>query len=57
MLMVFACFGIMLAYVTGTYMTYTTSPYVMMIFPVALFVSFVILPGETRTSKIFKQNF
>lgn len=44
--MVFACFGILLAYVTGAYMTYSTSPYVMMIFPIALFVSFVFLPGS-----------
>ncbi|XP_037033974.1 facilitated trehalose transporter Tret1-like [Bradysia coprophila] len=44
MLMVFACFGILLAYVTGSYMTYKTAPYVMMVFPAALFASFAFLP-------------
>lgn len=51
MLMGFACFGIMLSYVTGAYMTYRTSPYVMMIFPVALFISFIFLPGEKFKKK------
>ncbi|KAJ6647883.1 Facilitated trehalose transporter Tret1 [Pseudolycoriella hygida] len=45
----------MLAYVTGAYMTYTTSSYVMMVFPVALFVSFIFLP-DTPMSLISRNK-
>jgi len=55
MLMVFAVFGIMLSYITGSYMSYSTSPYVMIIFPIALFVSFLFLP-DTPMSLISRNK-
>lgn len=44
MLMVFACLGVMVAYVAGALMSYETLPYVMLIFPIGLFVSYLVLP-------------
>lgn len=42
--MIFTCVGVMLSYIAGAYLTYTTAPFVIMIFPIAFLVSFLLLP-------------
>lgn len=34
----------MISYISGAYLTYSTAPFVIMIFPIAFLVSFLILP-------------
>lgn len=55
MLMIFVNVGVMMSYVTGTYMTYDTSPYVMMLFPIGVFVSFIFIP-DTPMSLIYRKK-
>lgn len=42
--MICANVGVMMSYLTGTYMNYYTSPFVMMLFPISVFVSFIFIP-------------
>lgn len=42
--MICANVGVMLSYLTGTFMTYYTSPFVMVLFPIGVFVSFIFIP-------------
>lgn len=42
--MIFTCLGVMLSYIGGAYLTYNTAPFVIMGFPIAFLVSFLILP-------------
>lgn len=42
--MIFVCIGVMISYIAGAYLTYTTAPFVIMIFPIAFTVSFLLLP-------------
>lgn len=44
MLMIFVNIGIMVSYIVGATMEYEHSPYVMMIFPIGVFVSFIFIP-------------
>lgn len=44
MLMVFVNVGIMVSYLAGAYMNYHTAPYVMMVFPIGVFLSFLFIP-------------
>lgn len=45
----------MVAYITGFYMDYRTSPYVMMLFPIGVFVSFIFIP-DTPMSLIYRKK-
>ncbi|KAJ6645371.1 Facilitated trehalose transporter Tret1 [Pseudolycoriella hygida] len=42
--MIFVNVGVMLAYLTGTYMSYQTLALVMMLLPIGVFVSFIFIP-------------
>lgn len=42
--MIFVNVGVMMAYLTGTYMGYDKAPLVMMIFAIGVFVSFLFIP-------------
>lgn len=43
-LMISVCLGVMISYIAGAYLTYSTAPFAIMIFPIAFLVSFLILP-------------
>lgn len=47
-LMIFTCFGVMISYIAGAYLTYSTAPFVIMIFPIAFMVSFLVLPESPQ---------
>lgn len=49
LLMVFVNIGLLLSYLTGTYMAYAEAPFVMMIFPIAVFVSFLFIPDTPKS--------
>lgn len=42
--MIFTCLGVMISYIAGAYLTYRTAPFVIMVFPIAFLISFLILP-------------
>ncbi|KAG4065618.1 hypothetical protein HA402_012608 [Bradysia odoriphaga] len=43
-LIISTCFGVMISYIAGSYLTYSTTPFVIMIFPIAFTISFLLLP-------------
>lgn len=43
-MMTFTFIGVMISYIAGTYIPYSYAPFVIMIFPIAFTVSFLILP-------------
>lgn len=44
MLMICVNVGVMMSYLTGFYMDYDKAPFVMMVFPIVVFVSFLFIP-------------
>lgn len=45
--MIFTCFGVMVSYIAGTFLSYSTAPFVIMIFPIAFSVSFAFMLPES----------
>ncbi|KAJ6648624.1 Facilitated trehalose transporter Tret1 [Pseudolycoriella hygida] len=54
LLMIFVCIGVMISYIAGAYLTYSTAPFVIMGFPIAFLVSFLILPESP--DDLMRQN-
>lgn len=56
MLMVFVNVGVMLSYITGKWMAFHHAPYVMMCFPIAVFLSFFFYIPDTPMSLLNRRK-
>lgn len=53
--MIFINVGIMLSFLLGTYMAYDKAPFIMMLFPVFVFLSFLFIP-DTPMSLLYRKK-
>lgn len=55
-LMIFTCVGVMISYIAGSYLTYSTAPFVLIAFPIAFTIAFLLLP-ESPNDLMKQQRF